>query len=290
MTDADGRRRQHSKGGFKTQREAEEAPRSQPLHALATGTYVKAERISLGDFLVDEWLPSRRPPVLEESTWHSYDRYLRLHVIPHIGAIPLQKLSPVDLNRLYRHLLENGRRPASGTGAVAALTVRARAVELRVDGLTYEQIAEQLRAEFEDEASDHQERRRRDLPARGHAGETARSVSGPGAADGALHPHDPPRRAQGRAPVEPRRPQRRRRRHSPVGRRGSLTAAEGVDGRAAASASSTSPPTAGTCRRGSSSPRAAAGAASASASGGATSTSTRRRRSISRQVTASTTG
>ena len=92
-------------------RGAEEA-RIAAAHALATGTYVKAERISLADFLVDEWLPSRRPPVLEESTWHSYDRYIRLHVIPHIGAIPLQKLTPVDLNQLYRQLLESGRAPA----------------------------------------------------------------------------------------------------------------------------------------------------------------------------------
>ena len=150
VTGPDGKRRQHSKGGFKTQREAEEA-RIAAEYALAKGTYVKAERISLGEFLVDEWLPTRRPPVLEESTWHSYDRYIRLHVIPHIGLIPLQKLSPVDLNKLYRLLLESGRcqrvsRP------VRPPEVRERALVLRADGLTYEQVAEQLRVEFEDEA------------------------------------------------------------------------------------------------------------------------------------------
>ncbi|MGH9271722.1 MAG: Arm DNA-binding domain-containing protein, partial [Ilumatobacteraceae bacterium] len=74
----DGRRQQHSRGGFKTQREADEA-RVAAANALATGAYVRAERISLAAFRVDEWLPSRRPPVLEASTWHSYDRYLRLH-------------------------------------------------------------------------------------------------------------------------------------------------------------------------------------------------------------------
>jgi integrase len=149
VTDADGRRRQHSKGGFRTQRTAEDA-RIEALSALATGTYVKAERISLADFLTDEWLPFRRPPVLEASTWHSYDRYLRLHVVPHIGAVLLQKLTPVDLNRLYRHLLASGRRPVAGP-AGRRPAVRARAVELRATGLTYEQVAVQLRAEFEDE-------------------------------------------------------------------------------------------------------------------------------------------
>ena len=233
VTDADGRRRQHSKGGFRTQRAAEDA-RIEALSALAKGTYVKAERISLADYLTDEWLPFRRPPVLEDSTWHSYDRYLRLHVIPHIGAVPLQKLTPVDLNRLYRHLLANGRRPVSGPGGRRPV-VRARAVELRATGLTYEQIAVQLRDEFEDESSDHQERRRSALAPRGHAGETARPVSGPGAAHRALHPHDSPRRAQRRASMEPGRAQRRRRRHSPIGGRRSLKASQSVDSGAAAS-------------------------------------------------------
>ena len=109
VTDADGRRRQHSRGGFRTQRAAEDA-RIEALSALANAAYVKPERTSVGAFLTDEWLPSRRPPVLEESTWRSYERYIRLHVLPPIGDIHLQRLSPVDLNRLYRHLLEAGRR------------------------------------------------------------------------------------------------------------------------------------------------------------------------------------
>ena len=149
VTGADGRRLQHSKGGYKTQRDAEEA-RVTALHALATGSYVKTEKGTLAGFLVDEWLPSRRPPVLEESTWHSYDRYLRLHVIPIIGAIPLQKLSPVDLNHLYRRLLDSGRhKPVPRAGRKPG--VLPRAATLRADGLTFERIAERLREEFVDE-------------------------------------------------------------------------------------------------------------------------------------------
>jgi integrase len=151
VTGADGRRRQHSKGGFRTQRAAEDA-RIEAMSALAKGTYVKAERITLADYLTEEWLPFRQPPVIEASTWHSYDRYLRLHVIPHIGAVTLQKLTPVDLNRLYRHLLASGRRTMMGPAARRPI-VRARAVELRATGFTYEQVAVQLRAEFEGEAA-----------------------------------------------------------------------------------------------------------------------------------------
>jgi hypothetical protein len=78
---------------------------------MANAAYVKSEWTTVATFLVDEWLPSRRPPVLEEITWSSYERYIRLHVVPHVGGIQLQRVSPVDLNRLYRHLLEVGRRP-----------------------------------------------------------------------------------------------------------------------------------------------------------------------------------
>lgn len=150
VTGADGRRQQHSKGGYKTQREAEEA-RITALHALSNGSYVKAEKVSLAEYLIDEWLPSRRPPALEDSTWHSYDRYMRLHVIPRIGAIPVQRLSPVDLNRMYRVLLESGRLQPGRLGR--SRLVFDRCSELRREGMTYEQVAEKLRAEFADEAT-----------------------------------------------------------------------------------------------------------------------------------------
>jgi len=150
VTDADGRRRQHSKGGFHTQREAEDA-RIAAMNAKATGTYVKAERVSVREFLVDEWLPSRLPPALEASTWHSYEQKIRLQVIPFIGGIPLQQLSPVDLNKLYRHLLDSGRRRADPKRRRSP-KVYERAVALRADGLTYEQTAESLRAEFDSES------------------------------------------------------------------------------------------------------------------------------------------
>lgn len=149
VTGPDGRREQHSKGGFKSLREAE-AARVAAAHALDTGTYVKAERVTLASFLTDEWLPSRQPPVLEESTWRSYERNLRLHVIPFIGSIPLQKLSPVDLNRLYRQLLESGRR-TPGPPRRRSNEVRERAAELRADGARFSAIADQLRVEFPNE-------------------------------------------------------------------------------------------------------------------------------------------
>jgi integrase len=143
VTDGAGKRRQVSKGGFATRREAE-AARVEALAAMATGNWVRPDRLTVRDFLVDEWLPSQRPPTLEESTYVGYARNIRLHVVPYIGGLALQKLTPMDLNALYRTLLESGRRPP-GTPprrhAPATLTLIA---ELHDQGLTWQQVADQV--------------------------------------------------------------------------------------------------------------------------------------------------
>ncbi len=146
----DGKRSQVTKGGFRTRREAE-AAQIAVLNAVNTGTFVRPERITLGGFLVEEWLPSRRPPNLEESTYASYERYVRLHVNPYIGAVPLQRLTPMALNGLYRTLLDEGRRQASPARKQHSAELVGRVKELRGTGLSYKAIADQLGAEFPDE-------------------------------------------------------------------------------------------------------------------------------------------
>ena len=112
--------------------------------------YVKSERVTSAQFLLDEWLPSRRPPVLEESTWKSYDRYIRLHVVPHVGGIPCSG-SPRSTST---SCTANYSRPAGAHLArrpADAPAVQERATELRATGLSYEQVASALRTEFEAE-------------------------------------------------------------------------------------------------------------------------------------------
>jgi hypothetical protein len=109
VADGTGRRRQITKGGFRTRKEAE-AARVEVLSSINSGTFVRPEKVTVREFLEDEWLPSQRPPTLEESTYSSYADNIARHVVPYIGAIPLQRLSPMDLNALYRRLLDSGRK------------------------------------------------------------------------------------------------------------------------------------------------------------------------------------
>ncbi len=71
------------------------------------GDYRAPDRITLGDYLVERWLPTKRAQ-LRRSTFDSYGRNVRNHVVPRIGDIPLQKLTPEDLDEFYAKLLVDG--------------------------------------------------------------------------------------------------------------------------------------------------------------------------------------
>ena len=85
------------------------------------GELAAADRITLGDYLTSRWLPTQRSQ-LRPSTFDSYERNLKLHVMPTIGRVPLQKLAPEDLDSLYARLLASGRR--DGRGGLSVKTVR----------------------------------------------------------------------------------------------------------------------------------------------------------------------
>lgn len=118
------RRRQYRRRGFATKREAQ-AALTELLASLQRGTFVRPERLSVGDYL-QGWMASLESSGRSRSTVSSYRHCLRLHVVPYIGEVQLQALAPVDLDRLYRHLLEGGRRidRADGTRGLSKRTVR----------------------------------------------------------------------------------------------------------------------------------------------------------------------
>jgi integrase len=140
----DGTRRQISRGGFRTIAEAE-ADRVAKLTDISHGGYVTPDRVTVGQFLLNEWLPTRRND-LQPGTWHSYEQKIRLHVLPHIGGIALQELTPSDLNRLYWQLREGGRQEPTTSRRHPPGTL-ARMHELKRVGRSADAIAKQLRAE-----------------------------------------------------------------------------------------------------------------------------------------------
>ena len=81
---ADGKRKQLRRRGFDTKRAAQVAL-SEIQHATRTGAYVEPSKQTLGAFLT-EWHEAIRPTV-RPSTWASYERNMRVHVLPRIGDV-----------------------------------------------------------------------------------------------------------------------------------------------------------------------------------------------------------
>ena len=120
----DGGRKQLKRRGFDTKRAAQVALTE--LQAdKQRGVFVAPMRATLGQFLLDEWLPARRV-TLRPSTAASYEQLIRNYVLPTIGGVRLQSLDGSTLNRLYGELLTTGRTAArrnAGAG-LSAKTVR----------------------------------------------------------------------------------------------------------------------------------------------------------------------
>lgn len=94
-------RRQVRRCGFRTRREAQQA-----LDSLKSkvhrGEFVERSLETMREYL-EAWLPAIRGTI-EPSTWESYERNVHNHLLPTLGDIRLQALSPDHLSDLYATL------------------------------------------------------------------------------------------------------------------------------------------------------------------------------------------
>jgi hypothetical protein len=111
----DGRRVRRWHSGYRTKKDAERA-RTELLARVDQGAYVEPSRITLAAFLRQQWLPGLAGRV-RATTLHSYRTNLERYVLPRIGQVMLQRLTPAHLNALYGTLQAAGGRngqPLSG--------------------------------------------------------------------------------------------------------------------------------------------------------------------------------
>lgn len=111
-------RRQQTKAGYKTKRDAEQGLRE--YLALADQGQVAPPALTTLGLYLEEWL-DRVEPTLARTASSNYRIVLRSHVLPHLGTRRLTKLEPRGVALLYRHLLEQGGR---GGRPLSATTVR----------------------------------------------------------------------------------------------------------------------------------------------------------------------
>ena len=90
------------------------------LSSMEKGGYVRPKRLTVAEWL-EQWLATYVTS-LSPQTVESYQMIIRHHLIPALGAIPLNQLQPQHLNDYYRRALSGGR--ADGKGGLSARTVQ----------------------------------------------------------------------------------------------------------------------------------------------------------------------
>jgi len=119
-----GERRQGSRRGFTSRKEAERAL-AEIVGAVNAGTYVSPSRESLATYLTS-WLRGLR---VKPTTLDNYRVAAEVHTIPRLGGVVLSELSPEHLDDLYRELEVHGK-------AVRIVVEGRRAGTCRTAGIT----------------------------------------------------------------------------------------------------------------------------------------------------------
>lgn len=84
------------------------------------GTFLTPKSLLLRDYLTD-WLESYAKVNVRGSTYEDYVRIVHKYILPALGNCDIKKLSPVQIDKFYAHLMEHGR--LDGTGGLSAKTV-----------------------------------------------------------------------------------------------------------------------------------------------------------------------
>ena len=113
-------RRQRCQAGFATRKVAQ-AALTTVLSSLESGAYTERKDVTLGEFLLEEWLPVIESTI-RSTTYSSYATHVQKHILPTLGRVKLQKLTPVMINALYAQLLKDGK--VCGSGGLSANSVR----------------------------------------------------------------------------------------------------------------------------------------------------------------------
>lgn len=103
--DANGKRIQIKKRGFKTKKEAEKALREAQVEA-DKGAYIQPSKMTYGEYLT-EWIRAKKQQISSQ-TAHVTEVYMRTHIVPELGGINLTQLNPLIIQRFLSTLQDKG--------------------------------------------------------------------------------------------------------------------------------------------------------------------------------------
>ncbi|WP_051585997.1 tyrosine-type recombinase/integrase [Caldanaerobius polysaccharolyticus] len=96
------------------------------------GEFVPRNKLTLAEWL-ETWLNIYKKPSISESTYRCYSNTIRNHIVPHIGNIKLQQLTPLHLQELYADLHKRGLlRTATLAHLVLYMSLEQAAIERKI--------------------------------------------------------------------------------------------------------------------------------------------------------------
>jgi integrase len=99
------------------------------LHSVDTGEHIDPSRMTVGEFLT-QWLASVRPSVAPRSH-QAYSGVVEHYLVPAFGSLPIIKLQPVHIQKVYTEWAIGGRRDGK-SGGLSAISRRYNHVVLRM--------------------------------------------------------------------------------------------------------------------------------------------------------------
>lgn len=78
------------------------------LNSIAKDSYIEPSKLPLVSWLT-EWLETYSQNGIKSSTYRNYETYINRHIAPYFGDLPLQSLTPDQLQRFVNYKSENGR-------------------------------------------------------------------------------------------------------------------------------------------------------------------------------------
>lgn len=137
VADSSGGQKQKWISGFKTEREAKLA-RAKALAEIDKGSFASPSRVTLGEYL-EEWLKGRELE-LKPKTLDGYRYLARSFIIPSLGKVPLQKLTPRRLTNFYQELAVSGGKSGNGLARTTVNRVAALIKKVLKDAVFIDQL------------------------------------------------------------------------------------------------------------------------------------------------------
>ncbi|MBB3113615.1 integrase [Paenibacillus phyllosphaerae] len=101
----EGKRVRKKQRGFRTKKEAERAMVELQHQINQGGRPLDISRVHYGDFL-QEWLEKKRSSI-SLHTERTYQVYIKLHILPKLGSVPIAQLTPYHIESFVSHLIRD---------------------------------------------------------------------------------------------------------------------------------------------------------------------------------------